>query len=143
MLWVKAFHIIAMVAWFAGLCYLPRIFVYHSDLVPADQANYDRFCTMERRLFWGIMTPSAIITIVLGIGLGNMMRLSFSAPPLWLSLKLGLVAILVLYHCYCGTIVKNFSHGKNLHSALFYRVYNEISILFLIGIVLLVVIKPT
>lgn len=142
MLWVKAFHIIATIAWFGGIFYLPRLFVYHSDLAANETASYDRFCTMERRLFWGIMTPSAIITLVLGIGLVHMMRLSFAAPPLWLSLKLGLVGLLVLYHCYCGVMVKKFKQHKNTHTSLFYRFYNEASVLILVGIVLLVVLKP-
>jgi putative membrane protein len=143
MLWLKSFHIIAMVAWFAGLFYLPRLFVYHADIPASDQTGYQRFCTMERRLFWGIMTPSAIITLLLGIGLVHSFKLSFSAPPLWLNLKLGLVAALILYHIYCAMVVAKFKHQKNNHSALFYRWFNEMPALALIAIVLLVVIKPT
>jgi putative membrane protein len=143
MLWIKAFHIIAMVAWFAGLFYLPRLFVYHADLPEGDTLGHIRFCTMERRLFWGIMTPSAIVTIFLGLGLVHMMGYSFHTPPLWLSLKLGLVGIIVIYHAYCGVLMKKFALGQNQHSSLFYRIFNEITVLILIGIVLLVVIKPT
>lgn len=142
MLWLKAFHIIAMVAWFAGLFYLPRIFVYHADLSLSDTTGYKRFCTMERRLFWGIMTPSAIITLLLGTGLVHMMGYSFRHPPLWLTLKLALVVLLVIYHIYCGVILKKFTLEKNTHTSLFYRFFNEITVFILIGIVLLVVLKP-
>lgn len=142
MLWVKAFHIIAMVAWFAGLFYLPRLFVYHADLKTTGSEEYNRFCTMERRLFYGIMTPSAIITLFLGIGLVHMMGYSFSTPPQWLAWKLALVTGLVIYHFYCGILLKNFKNNQNTKSALFFRVYNEITVLILIGIVLLVVLKP-
>lgn len=141
-LWLKAFHIIAMVAWFAGLFYLPRLFVYHADSKNAGAEDYLRFCTMERRLYYGIMAPSAIVTLVLGIGLVHMMGYSFRAPPLWLFWKLVLVGLLVIYHLYCGVIVGRFKHGKNTHKALFYRVFNEITVFILIGIVLLVVLKP-
>ena len=142
MLWVKAFHIIAMVAWFAGLFYLPRLFVYHTDLRPDDTEGNQRFCTMERRLFWGIMTPSAVVTLFLGVGLVHMMGYSFKTPPLWLSLKLALVGLVVLYHAYCGFLMIKFRKGQNTHSSLFYRIFNEISVFMLVGIVLLVVLKP-
>jgi putative membrane protein len=88
------------------------------------------------------MTPSAIVTLVLGLGLLHMMRYSFSALPLWLTLKLVLVGFLVIYHLYCGVILKKFNQGQNTHSSLFYRVFNEITVFILVGIVLLVVIKP-
>ncbi len=143
LLWLKAFHIIAMVAWFAGLFYLPRLFVYHADLKQASSEDYLRFCTMERRLFYGIMTPSALVTLFLGVGLVHMMGLSFSEPPQWLFWKLILVALLVLYHLYCGVLLSNFKKGKNTHNAFFYRIFNEITVFILIGVVLLVVIKPT
>lgn len=142
MLWVKAFHIIAMTAWFAGLFYLPRLFVYHADLPNTDEAGNQRFCTMERRLYWGIMTPNAVITLILGVGLVHMMGYSFSSPPLWLALKLALVTLVVIYHGICGRLIKTFKQGKNTRSALFYRIFNEVSILIFAGIVLLVVLKP-
>ncbi|MCS5710230.1 CopD family protein [Candidatus Berkiella aquae] len=142
MLWVKAFHIIAMTAWFAGLFYLPRLFVYHADLPKIDQAGHDRFCTMERRLFWGIMTPNAIITLLLGVGLVHMMGYSFSAPPLWLSLKLSVVSLVIIYHLYCGILLKKFKQGANTRSALYYRIFNELSIVMFSAIVLFVVLKP-
>jgi len=141
-LWIKSFHIIFMTAWFAGLFYLPRIFVYHAGLTPADQKTHDLFCTMERRLFWGIMTPSVILTLFLGIGLVHGMKLSFAHPPFWLAFKLFLVGLVVLYHLHCGVLIKKFKQGKNKHGTRFYRLYNEITILMLIGIVLLVILKP-
>lgn len=131
-----------MVAWFAGLFYLPRIFVYHSNLKKSEINNYAIFCTMERRLYWGIMAPSAIITLVLGIGLVHMMRLSFTQPPLWLSIKLALVALLVVFHGYCGILIYKFKTNQNPHSPLFYRWFNEIPTLVLIGTVLMVMLKP-
>lgn len=142
MLWVKAFHIIAMTAWFAGLFYLPRLFVYHADLPKEDQAGQARFCTMERRLYWGIMTPNAIITLLLGIGLVHMMGYSFANPPLWLSLKLSVVTLIVIYHLYCGALLKQFKRGTNKRTALYYRIFNELSIVMFSAIVLFVVLKP-
>jgi putative membrane protein len=141
MLWIKAFHLIAMVAWFAGLFYLPRLFVYHTNIPITDQKQYDLFCTMERRLFWGIMTPSAVITLLLGFDLIHRFGLSLKAPPLWLMLKLGLVAILAMYHAYCGKLVMRFAQRNNVHSSGFYRWFNEIPTVLLIGIVILVVVK--
>lgn len=141
MLWLKSFHIIAMVAWFAGIFYLPRLFVYHTQVISEDRMHR-LFCTMERRLFWGIMTPSAILTLLLGVGLVHMMGLSFSAPPLWLSLKLALVGLLILFHCYCGLSVSRFARGQNRHSARFYKIFNELPALILLIIIPLVVIKP-
>jgi len=142
MLWVKAFHIIAMTAWFAGLFYLPRLFVYHADIDKTDKVGNERFCTMERRLYWGIMTPNAVITLFLGVGLVHMMGYSFASPPLWLALKLSLVALVVIYHLYCGYLIKKFKCGQNTRSALFYRIFNEVSILIFAAIVILVVVKP-
>lgn len=142
MLWMKAFHIIAMVAWFSGIFYLPRLFVYHSEVPIQESAGQQRFKTMERRLFWGIMTPSALITLLLGVGLMHSMHFSFQHPPLWLAWKLGLVALLIGYHFYCGLLVRKFSLNQNCHSACFYRWFNEFPVLILVGTVCLVVLKP-
>lgn len=142
MLWMKAFHIIAMVAWFAGLAYLPRLFVYHCQVGEDEKKAYARFCVMERKLFWGIMTPSALITVLLGLGLMHSFSLSFKALPLWLSLKLCLVGILLVYHALCGVYVRRFKQHQNNHSQKFYRIFNEISMIILMFIVLLVVLKP-
>jgi len=140
MLWIKAFHIITMVAWFAGLFYLPRLFVYHANLSYTQEGTYTLFCTMEKRLFAWIMTPSAILTLLLG---GDLMHRYgfFRALPHWLAIKLSLVALLVMYHAYCGVCVKRFAHHGNTHSARFYRWFNEIPTVLLVGIVLLAVLK--
>lgn len=142
MLWLKAFHIIAMVCWFAGLFYLPRLFVYHSDLNVNDTLAYERFCTMERRLFWGIMTPSAILTLFFGIGLMHSFHYQWRALPAWLSGKLACVGALILFHIYCGRMVQKFKAKTKSHRALFYRWFNEFPVLILIGVVILAVVKP-
>lgn len=139
MLMIKAFHIIAMVAWFAGLFYLPRLFVYHSET--ADKISIERFKVMERRLYYGITWPSAIITSLLGILLlGYNLPYYLKAP--WLHAKLSLVVLLWIYHLFCGHYRKSFAQDKNLRTARFYRIFNELPTLLLIGIVLLVVVKP-
>lgn len=142
MLWLKAFHIIAMVAWFGGLFYLPRLFVYHTEVPATEPQAAARFCTMESRLFWRIMTPSAVITLLLGIGLMHSFGYSFKTPPHWLALKFLLVGILIVYHILCGWYLSQFKRGKNTHSSTFYRWMNEIPVLILIGTVVLVVVKP-
>lgn len=136
MLWVKAFHIIFMVTWFAGLFYLPRLFVYHT--MSSDPAGIDRFKIMERKLYYGIMTPGAILTIVLGIWLW----LGYGFSGGWLHTKLLLVAILVIYHFYCGKLLQDFKHDRNRHSHVYYRWFNEFPVLILIAVVILVVVKP-
>lgn len=141
MLWLKAFHIIAMVCWFAGLFYLPRLFVYHSQIEPADTVAYDRFCLMEKRLYWGITTPSAFFTLLLGMGLMHSLHYQWKTLPVWLTLKLALITTLVFYHLYCGTIVKKFKLRVNPHSSCFYRWFNEYPIVVLVGAVLLAVLK--
>lgn len=139
MLWIKAFHIIAMVAWFAGIFYLPRLYVYHASAT--DTISIERFKIMERRLYYSIMTPSAIITIALGVWLMSFNFASYLAAG-WFCTKLVLVIFLVAYHLYAGHLRKRFAQNKNNHSPLFYRIYNEIPVLLLVGIVVLVVVKP-
>jgi len=136
MLWVKAWHIIFMVTWFAGLFYLPRLFVYHA--MSDDVASNERFKIMERKLFYGIMTPGAVLTI--GFGLWLMLGYGFSGG--WLHAKLALVFALVIYHCYCGKLVSDFKHDRNHHSHVYYRWFNEAPVLALIAIVILVEVKP-
>lgn len=138
-LWVKAFHIIAMVAWFAGLFYLPRLFVYHAD---AKAACNQHFKTMEYRLFYFIMTPAAILTILLGLHLLFSYGWRVYHKDLWLHLKLTLIILLVAFHCYCGVLVHKFRNNRNQHSATFFRLFNEIPTLFLIAIVILTIVKP-
>ncbi len=139
MLWVKAFHIIFMVTWFAGLFYLPRLFVYHAS--SDDAVSQQRFVIMERKLFWGIMTPGAILTMLFGGWLIGYLGTA-SLHALWLQLKLLLVTILVGYHLWCGKLVADFKHGRNRHSHVWYRWFNEFPVFILVGIVLLVELQP-
>lgn len=136
MLWIKALHIIFMVAWFAGLFYLPRLFVYHSTTT--DTAGIERFKIMERKLFYGIMTPGAILTLIFGVWLW----LGYGFNGIWLHVKLTLVLILIAYHIYCGKLLLDFKHDRNRHSHIFYRWLNEFPVLILIAVVILAVVKP-
>jgi len=137
MLWLKALHIIFMVTWFAGLFYLPRLFVYHAMTI--DQTSLDRFKIMERKLFYGIMTPGLILTMIFGI---SMMVIGDYSGQLWLNIKLGLIAILIAYHVYCGKLLLDFKHDKNTRSHVFYRWFNEFPVLILFAIVFLAVLRP-
>lgn len=136
MLWLKALHIIFMVTWFAGLFYLPRLFVYHS--MSEDATSRARFKVMERKLFFGIMTPGAVLTIVFGVWLW----LGYNFSGGWLHVKLALVAVLLIYHVWCGKLVADFKYDNNKHSHVFYRWFNEFPVLILIAVVILVVVKP-
>lgn len=140
MLWIKSFHIIFMVTWFAGLFYLPRLFVYHA--MSDDQISNERFKVMERKLFFGIMTPGGIITIVLGLILLQAYAWEAFAGSLWMQIKLGLVAVLVIYHIYCAKLLKDFKLDRNQKSHVFYRWFNEFPVILLIVIVILVVVRP-
>ena len=139
MLWVKAFHIIAVVCWFAALFYLPRLFVYHAQ--SSVQPSTERFKVMERKLFRGIGTPSMIATIFLGGWLISY-NLEGYLQSGWLHAKLTLVIILMAYHMYCGKLLKTFARDANTRSHIFYRWFNEFPVLLLIAIVILVVVKP-
>lgn len=138
MLWLKALHIIAMVAWFAGIFYLPRLFVYHADT--HDAISLQRFKVMERRLYFGIMWPAMLLT--LGFGVSLLVVVPDYLRMGWLHAKLSLVGLLVVYHLYCGRCLANFSRDKNEYSAKFYRFFNEIPTILLIGMVILAVVKP-
>jgi putative membrane protein len=140
MLWYKAIHIIFMVTWFAGLFYLPRLFVYHA--VTDDQPGIDRFKIMERKLFYGIMTPGAILTIVFGLAVVFSVGWDVYSTAGWFHTKLFLVALLVAYHIYCGKLLVDFKHDRNKRSHVFYRWLNEAPVLVLIAVVILVVVKP-
>jgi putative membrane protein len=140
MLWIKAFHIIAMVTWFAGLFYLPRLFVYHA--MATDTLSKDRFKIMERKLYYGIMAPGAILTIGLGFWLLSWYSWDLFRISIWLHIKLSLVLLLIIFHLYCGYLRQKFYLDKNQHSHIFYRWLNEVPVLFLIAIILLAVIKP-
>ncbi len=140
MLWVKAFHVIAMVAWFAGLFYLPRLFVYHADA--HDQISLDRFKTMERRLYYGITWPAALLTTALGFWL-LLEMFPYYQKLAWMHAKLLCVVLLWGYHLLCGHFVRCFKQNNNARSSMFYRVFNELPTILLIVIVVLVVVKPS
>jgi len=139
MLWVKAFHIIAVICWFAGLFYLPRLFVYHA--MSEDQVSKDRFKIMERKLFRGIMTPSAIATFVFGAWLITF-NPGFYLSAWWMHAKLALVLVLAGYHLLCWKYLLEFRDDNNSRSHKFYRLFNEFPVLLLIVIVILIVVKP-
>lgn len=136
MLWVKSLHIIFMVTWFAGLFYLPRLFVYHA--MSDDLASVERFKVMERKLYYGIMTPGAVLTIIFGVWLWQ----GFDISGSWLHAKLLLVAVLLAYHYYCGRLLSDFKQDRNRHSHIYYRWFNEIPVVILIAVVILTVVKP-
>ena len=137
MLWVKALHIVFMVTWFAGLFYLPRLFVYHA--LAQDRPSIERFKVMERKLYWGIMTPGAVLTVALGLWLWLGW---FRGASGWLHAKIGLVAILIAYHLWCGALLRDFAAERNRRSHVWLRWFNEVPVLILLATVLLVVLKP-
>lgn len=140
MLWVKAFHLIFIVTWFAALFYLPRLYVYHAQTNDAD--GNARFKIMERKLYRGIMTPSAVLTVVFGFWLLSFYDLSAIKSMGWLHAKLTLVGLLLIYHYLCGRYLKQFANDSNQHSHVFYRWFNEAPVLLLIAVVILAVVKP-
>lgn len=142
MLWVKALHIIAVVCWFAALFYLPRLYVYHAQANAAgDRAGSERFKIMERKLYRGIMTPSMVAVLLLGIGLlASNWHYYFSQG--WMHAKLLLVAFLIIYHHICLVHLKRFATDTNTKSEKYFRIFNEIPVVLLIGIVILVVVRP-
>ncbi len=136
MLWIKAFHIVFMVTWFAGLFYLPRLFVYHA--MADDRTGIERFKVMERKLYYGIMTPGAILTIASGMWLW----LGYGISGPWLHAKLVVVALLVAYHLWCGRLLADFRHDRNTRSHVWLRWFNEAPVLMLVAAVILVVVRP-
>lgn len=140
MLWIKAFHIIFMVTWFAGLFYLPRLFVYHA--MSDDAISIDRFKIMERKLYFGIMTPGMVLTLVFGVWTIFAFGWSNYAGTLWLHLKLFLVLLLVIYHLYCGKLLTDFKNDRNSRSHIWYRWFNEVPVIFIFLIVILAVVRP-
>lgn len=136
MLWVKTLHIVFMVTWFAGLFYLPRLFVYHA--MSDDHVSLERFKVMERKLYWGIMTPGAVLTLVFGAWLW----LGWGFSGGWLHAKLVLVLVLVVYHLWCGKLMIEMRRGQTVRSHIWFRWFNEFPVLVLIGVVALVVLKP-
>lgn len=140
MLYIKALHIVFMVTWFAGLFYLPRLFVYHA--MAEDEPGRERFKIMERKLYFGIMAPGAILTIIFGTWLLIDYAWAAYHSSGWLIGKFILLAILILYHLHSGKLMFDFKHDRNKHSHIFYRWYNEFPVILLIAIVILAVAKP-
>jgi protoporphyrinogen IX oxidase len=134
MLWLKAFHIIFVITWFAGLFYLPRLFVYHAD--STDEISHERFLVMERRLLM-ITHLGAVLALLFGLALVH--------PWIkqgWMHAKLALVLLLLGYHHACMRLATAFRDGRNRRSARWFRVFNEVPALLLVAIVILVVVKP-
>lgn len=140
MLWIKAFHIIFVITWFAALFYLPRLFVYHA--MCNDKAGSERFKIMERKLYRGIMTPSAVLTVIFGLWLLSFYSVEQLISMHWLHVKLALVLLLLIYHGYCGRLLRQFSNDSNHRSHIFYRWFNELPVFILLAVVILVVVKP-
>ena len=136
MLWIKSFHVIFMVTWFAGLFYLPRLFVYHA--MSDDKISIERFKIMERKLFYGIMTPGGVLTVILGLW----MWLGYGISGTWMHIKFSLVLLLIAYHIYCGKLLLDFKHDRNTRGHIFYRWFNEFPVLLMVAIIILVVVKP-
>ena len=136
MLWLKSLHIFFVVTWFAGLFYLPRLFVYHA--MTDDDAGNQRFKVMERKLFFGIMTPSAVLAILFGVWLW----LGYGFSGGWLHAKLLLVLVLIGYHVWCAKILADFKQDKNVRSHVWYRWFNEFPVVILLLTIILAVVKP-
>ena len=137
MLLVKSLHLVFMVTWFAGLFYLPRLFVYHAQA--DDRISIERFKIMERKLFWGIATPGGVLTLVFGLWLWHGW---FPGAGAWLHAKLALVGALAVYHIWCGKLMLDLRHERNRKSHVWFRWFNEFPVLILIAVVLLAVFKP-
>jgi putative membrane protein len=137
MLWLKAFHVVAVVTWFAGLFYLPRLYVYHADA--KDAVSIERFKVMERRLF-KLMTIGAAASV--GLGAAMLAAAPAYLTMEWLRIKLLLVLLLIAYHVFCYRLMRDFAENRNMRGAKWYRVFNEVPSLLLIAIVVLAVVKP-
>ena len=142
-LFFKSIHLIAVISWMAGLLYLPRIFVYHSEAIRDNKSEdlMETFKVMERRLLVYIMNPAMIVSWILGVLLIHTIG-SDSIGSIWLQLKLVFVIILTIYHFFLFQCLRKFAENRNTHSSKFYRIINEIPTVLLIGIVLVVVFKP-
>ena len=138
-LWLKAFHVFFMVAWFAGIFYLPRLFVNHAETNSLEIAEHLK--GMERRLLL-FVTPFALFTVILGIAIIYQYGYAWFVASKWLHVKISLVLLLLGYHGYCFKLVRDFQQDKNTRSGKFYRLFNEITVFLLLGIVILVYVKP-
>ena len=135
MQWIKVLHLVFVVSWFSGLFYLPRLFVNHA--LVSDSATQKRLCLMEKKLY---QFMSILAILALGLGVYLMYLGPFRGG--WLHAKLGLVLVLIIYHLYCGYLVREFAYERNRHSHLWYRWFNEIPVVLLVLIVYLVIVKP-
>ncbi|HPG61351.1 MAG TPA: CopD family protein [Casimicrobium sp.] len=139
MLWVKSLHIIFVITWMAAIFYLPRLFVYHTQALAEGDARGDaRFKIMERKLFWGIMTPGAIFSIVFGLWLW----FGYGISGKWLMWKLVAVLFLMAFHAWCFVQMRAFAAGRNTLTERTFRILNELPVFALFAIVILVVVKP-
>jgi putative membrane protein len=138
-MWLKAWHLIFMVTWFAGIFYLPRLFVYHA--MTEDEAGNARFKMMERKLYY-FTTPWMLLTLLFGFWMLYDYAWAAYGKMGWLHVKLLLISLLVAYHLYCGRLVKQFARDQNLHSHVWYRWFNEVPVAILFAVVLLAVLKP-
>lgn len=136
--WVLAFHIIAVICWFAALFYLPRLFVYHA--MSEDEISIERFKVMQRKLYRGIANPSMIATIIFGLWLVTLVPAYLN--EIWFQLKAGLVLLLIGYHHMCLSHMKRLAEDRNDKTHVYFRIFNEVPVLILVGVVILVVVKP-
>ena len=138
-LWLKAFHVFFMVAWFAGIFYLPRLFVNHAETTSMEIT--EQLKGMEKRLLY-FVTPFAILTLLLGVAIIHAYGYAWFVAAKWLHIKLSLVTVLFAYHGYCFKLVSTFHQDKNTRSGRFYRLFNEIPVLILLAIIILAYVKP-
>ena len=138
-MWLKAWHLVFMVTWFAGMFYLPRLFVYHA--MTEDQAGKERFKMMERKLYY-FTTPWMLLTLGFGIWMLYDYAWAAYSSMKWLHIKMLLIVALVAYHLYCGWLMKAFAEDRNRHSHTWYRWFNELPVVILVAVVLLAVLKP-
>jgi len=139
-MWYKTLHLIFMVTWFAGLFYLPRLFVYHAS--SEDAISRERFKVMEKKLFFGITTPSLILTLVFGVLMLTDYAWAIYSSSGWLHAKLTLIVLLCIYHIACGKWLLDLKHDRSKHSHVYFRWMNEVPVLFLVAITILATIKP-
>ena len=136
MLWIKALHIISIISWMAAILYMPRLFVYHSMSEVAE--SREQFKLMQRKLMNGIMTPAMVASLVFGFWLW----LGYGFRGGWLHAKLALVVLLIAFHFWCAATIRKLARDENPHGHVFYRWMNELPAVVMIGIVILVVVKP-
>jgi len=139
LLWLKAFHVFFMVAWFAGIFYLPRLFVNHAETTSKEVAEHLK--GMEKRLLY-FVTPFALLTVTLGLALIYYYGYAWFVASKWLHIKVTLIIVLLAYHGYCFKLVKVFKEDKNVRSGKFYRIFNELPVLILLAVLYLVYLKP-